>query len=383
LRALVGLGVIALLGGAIAYYWLGARVAGPGAPVPARTADRAPEGISSPPVPADRVASPPAGDAGAVGAASETRPPGTSASAPAEEGAKAYVRSLTDTGASSLPVTAADHFVSGNRRIGLDSGKIIEELTLGELKLDRELRPDSPITVVKGVSQIELASPEKLIADAGGDLDQEIQVLVDDHVETRSVREVLARHADAAGPSISVVKVIDYLQPTTLAELLADAGESGLGWDDMIRVIKGRYRAEAATVADLLAGIEGVREDSIFYVHSVRPTDTQGVWGIIHRGLIDNFARGMAVRRGENVETFRVEIPRDADERRDDHSSSFLGKLIDEKSSTSAVYNFRAGRMTRNPDHIVPGSEIVIINFSPDELVSIYQHFLRLRAHAT
>ena len=99
--------------------------------------------------------------------------------------------------------------------------------------------------------------------------------------------------------------------------------------------------------------------------------------GVLHiieqEGLIENFARGMAVRRGEEINRYQVEIPRDADERESDSSSSFLGRLIYEKTVRSYVYNFKNNRMGQNPDRIRPGQEIVIINFHPDELAAIYR----------
>ena len=109
----------------------------------------------------------------------------------------------------------------------------------------------------------------------------------------------------------------------------------------------------------------------------MQPTDEQGIWGIVQFGLIENFARGMAVRRGEEIETYTVQIPKDADERLDDQSSSFLGRLIDRKTKDSYVYNYRENRMGRNPDTIYPGQEIVIINFEPGELEAIFEHFAR------
>ncbi len=41
----------------------------------------------------------------------------------------------------------------------------------------------------------------------------------------------------------------------------------------------------------------------------------------------------------------------------------------------SYVYNYKQNRMGRNPDYVAPGQEIVIINFEPGELISIYKHF--------
>lgn len=310
------------------------------------------------------------------------QPHAESSAADAERHAKAFVDKLKKSASTSLSATNADHFVSSRQAIKINAKRIVEELSLKDLKLDNTLRQHTPITLVKEVPQIDLSSPEKLIADAAGNLEKKIQILAGDEVQTVSVREALKRHG-SAGSAVSVVKVMEYLEPTTLSELLAQAPSSSEGWGHMVRVIKGRYRPEVARVADLLAGIKGVTEDSVFYVHSVRDGDTQGVWGIIHDGLIQNFARGMAIRRGEDIDTYKVHIPQDADEREADNSSSFLGRLIDDKARNSVVYNFRLGRMSRDPDYIAPGNEIVIINFSPDELVSIYKHFLNLQSHAS
>ena len=60
----------------------------------------------------------------------------------------------------------------------------------------------------------------------------------------------------------------------------------------------------------------------------------------------------------------------------EDRSSSYLGKMIDDKTKESYVYNFKENRMGRNPDEIHPGQEIVIVNFKPQELIDIYQHFI-------
>ena len=89
-----------------------------------------------------------------------------------------------------------------------------------------------------------------------------------------------------------------------------------------------------------------------------------------------NFAQGMAIRRGKQVNTYKIDIPRDADELLPDQSSSFLGRLIHRKVAESHVYNFKKNRMGRNPDLITPGQEIVIINFEPEELIAIYKHFV-------
>ena len=328
-----------------------------------------------------------------------------------EAEAKLYVETLTETTPQTIPVDKADHFVTQDHVLSLVPEDTIESVSVGALANDEALKADTPITVVREVEQIETAVPEQLIAEAGGDLDTQLRVLVkyddsqgvveqedaeqnvaeqnvaeqsvveqnvaeqdvveQDVVEQITVREILERILAEPKKPISIVKTVRYFEVMTLRELL-DSEEDA---DTFLNVVTRPYRIEAATLADLLQRQKTENPDTIFYLHTVQPTDEQGIWGIVHFGLIENFARGMAVKRGEKLETYTVRIPRDADERLHDQSSSFLGKLIDRKTEESFVYNFRDSRMGRNPDRIYPGQEIVIIHFEPEELISIYKHF--------
>ena len=325
--------------------------------------------------------------------------------------AKKYVETLTATTPPTIPVDKADHFVTQDSVVSLVPEDSIEGTTLGDLADDDTLTPDTPITVVREVEQIETAVPEQLIADSGGNLDRPLRVVVtyDDAqqiakpsnadedtteptatsqnvaaedtsaqeidersgIEQITVREALERIRTEPGKPLSIIRTVRHFEVMTLRELL-DSEEND---DAFLNVVLRPYRIEAATLADLLRLHKTESPDTISYLHTVQPTDDQGIWGIVHFGLIENFARGMAVRRGEEIETYTVQIPTDADERLEDHSSSFLGKLIDRKTKESYVYNYRENRMGRNPDTIHPGQEIVIINFEPGELEAIYEHF--------
>ena len=315
----------------------------------------------------------------------------TAGSDSAEAEAKKYVETLTNTAPQTISVDRADHFVTEERVISLVPEDTIENVSVEELARDETLSPDTPITVVREVEQIETAVPEQLIADSGGDLDKTLRfqvtyddsqdeaeqedsrpkVVDEDTVAVLTVREALERIRTEPEKPLSVIKTVRYFEVMTLQELL-DREWDG---DGFLTVVTQPYRIESATLADLLQRHKAENPDSIFYLHTVLPTDDQGIWGIIHFGLIDNFARGMAIRRGEDVETYTVEIPRHADERLDDRSSSFLGKLIDRKTKNSYVYNYRENRMGRNPDRIYPGQELVIINFELEELKAIHKHF--------
>lgn len=301
-----------------------------------------------------------------------TPPPGVETQA-VETQAKDYVAKLTETQAEPVPAKRADHFVSKDQIISLLPESTIEFTTPRDLERNKALKPDTPITIIREAEQVEIASPEKIIAEAGGDLNRKVKILDSGEVRELTVREVLQRYAAKPDDPISIVKKIQYFEITTPAEIGRD---ESLKPDQEIKIITKPYRLEAATIAELLIREGKFDPDSIFYVRTVRESDDQGIWGIIHDGIVTNFARGMAIRRGRQIDTYKVDIPRDADELLRDQSSSFLGKLIYRKTQESHVYNFERNRMGRNPDHVTPGQEIVIINFEPEELISIYKHFV-------
>ena len=290
-----------------------------------------------------------------------------------ENQAKAYITKLTKTQAEPIPAKNADHFVSKDQIISLLPESAIEFTTPKDLERNPALKPDTPITVIREAEQIETVSPEKIIAEAGGDLNKIVKVVDGDEVRELTVREVLQRYADNPDQPISVVKTIQYFEITTPGEIAQD---KTLAPDQELRIITKPYRLEAATIAELLMREGKYNPDSIFYVRTVRNTDDQGIWGIIHDGIMSNFAQGMAIRRGKEVNTYKVDIPRDADELLQNQSSSFLGRLIHRKTAESYVYNFKKNRMGQNPDQVSPGQEIVIINFEPEELIGIYKHFV-------
>ena len=334
------------------------------------------------------VAGSPKSDGAAAQDAADTAP---SDSAEVEAEAKKYVETLTDTAPQTIAVDQADHFVTEERVISLVPEDTIENVSVEELARDETLSPDTPITVVREVEQIETAVPEQLIADSGGDLDKTLRfqvtyddsqdeaeqkdsrpkVVDEDTVAELTVREALERIRTEPDKPLTVIRTVRYFEVMTLKELL----DSTRGDDAFLNVVTQPYRIASATLADLLQREKEKNPDAIFYLHTVQDTDDQGIWGIVHFGLMDNFARGMAIRLRDDVETYTVEIPRDADERLDDQSSSFLGRMIDGKTKDSFVYNYRDSRMGRNPDRIFPGQEIVIIKFESEELISIYTHF--------
>lgn len=109
----------------------------------------------------------------------------------------------------------------------------------------------------------------------------------------------------------------------------------------------------------------------IFYIHSVNKLDRQGLWGIMQRGLTETFAKGIKV----DHRLLKAQIPSDADERLWDDSSSFLGNMLNRKVNETLVYNYQQGLLGADPNVIQPGQQLVIVRFSEDELIQIYNHF--------
>ncbi|MDZ7839535.1 MAG: hypothetical protein U5R46_01760 [Gammaproteobacteria bacterium] len=195
-------------------------------------------------------------------------------------------------------------------------------------------------------------------------------------VQSAATRDPRPEDADAEGA--------DTVPPqTSSAEAgdspVSDAPETAAADASQARVDLPLSEETPVTIAELLGAEDAMASDAVFYVHTVRPDDDLGIWGIVHDGITENFAEGVAVHRGDSVETYRVDIPSDADQLDADQSSSFLGKIIYDKSRKTYVYNYRTDRLGRNPDLIMPGQEIVIVSFTPEELIEIYKYFARDR----
>ena len=385
----------------------------PGVEAPPLVAARGEVSDATPPTvtPAEAAATgvPEAPPAASVAALAPPAP----ASEPArvEQEARQYIETLTEPAVEPLPVARADNFVRPDQEISMVPLSAAESTTLEALKQDPTLAPDTPITVVRTVEQVEASSPQRVIAESEGNLDAPIRVLGEDRtIKETTVREVLEEHRKEPSRPIMVVREVEHYEITTVAKLEEEmkreqatagapattpsAGETVTAASTdtpteaspvepltrTLRVIREPYKVSRATVAEILKSRnKPVTPDSVFYVRTVRPGDDQGIWGIVQEGIIENFARGVALRRGEEINTFQVDIPRDADELEKDRSSSFLGRMIYDKSRESYVYNYRLNRMGQSPDQVYPGQELVIIQFQPEELVSIYRHFVEQR----
>jgi len=286
------------------------------------------------------------------------------------EEARHYISEITEHDDDPVEVDNADHFVSSDEPIILFPDREFEIHTLKDLR--DNLEPGAPLTIVREQEQVEMTSSHELLADSGGDLAVVVKVLEGGELKEKTVEDIIENHPDPASP-ISVIRKTESLEVTTLAELDAD---ENLPEDRPIKVIREPYRLQTTTVAELLMGEQVVDKNAVFYVRNVIEGDVQGLWGIVHNGLVKNFASGIAIRRGQEIRNYQLDIPAGADERLADQSSSFLGQMIDRKTRESYVYNYQQGIMGKNPDLVRPGQEVVIIGFTPEELYQIYEHFV-------
>ncbi|MGB0205364.1 MAG: hypothetical protein ACPF9K_09980 [Neptuniibacter sp.] len=114
----------------------------------------------------------------------------------------------------------------------------------------------------------------------------------------------------------------------------------------------------------------------VYFIHAVNEGDDEGLWGIIQHGLMRTFTEGLNLPGMDK--TVYAEIPKEADEKLADKRSSFLGKILKNKVDRTYIYNYQQGILGENPDLIKPGQQLIIVTFTEQELIGIYNHFVNL-----
>lgn len=280
------------------------------------------------------------------------------AEAALEEEAKSYVEQLGEPSEEPIQMESAAGFASPQQTVESRADPADDSVSQGE-----------PRDIEGGGAESESveAAVDSPDSETGDDVKRT-------EVEASEAPTVSAESAPADADAVAPTEASEVAESDAAA---AGDGDTGPSEGGTPRVDLPLTEQSPVTLAELLGPEETIPSDAVLYVHTVTPRDTEGIWGIVHEGILQNFARGVAVHRGESTETYQVDIPEDADERRPDNSSSFLGRLIHEKTRQSYVYNYETERVGRDPDLIFPGEEIVIVSFTPDELVSVYKHFVR------
>lgn len=191
-------------------------------------------------------------------------------------------------------------------------------------------------------------------------------------VETIQTTLEAADNAQAQGVQTSTLVVKQPLVSATTAEP-----------DQMMKLISEENVIQTKTLSpgdkirlkELLSNPD-MAAGSVFYIHAVTPNDMQGLWGILQRGLTNTFREGIKLS-GDNGQTLIADIPELADEVLENQRSSFLGEFLYSKVNDIYIYNYQQGMLGQDPNLIKPGQQLVIVSYSEDELIKIYQHFTR------
>ncbi len=271
-----------------------------------------------------------------------------------------------------IDLERADHFVSAQTVLAKKERQIIITTPKALLE-DPSLGPESEIKVLIEEEKIVITTPRQLLKNRTIHPDSPIRILREDGeiVET-TPSELLADQSITADTPIKIIQKEEKVIVATPSELQKIFPTP----ETPIKVLVEKP-GEALTLAQILPEEQEGEEDT-FYVHTVTRQDTQGIWGIIQHGLMDQFLKGIPVSMTQDASekrVLRLEIPEAADEPRENGFSSYLGRILDRKTKESFVYNYASGRMGRNPDYISPGQELVVSRFSRKELVDIYKHF--------
>lgn len=264
-----------------------------------------------------------------------------------------------------------DQFVRADSIIALPR---LEErvTTLEELMADDSLEDDTPLTL-NYTEESRQQTTINEIAKREEDHIAPVTVVTESGEEiTAPLTELLKR--DDVDATVTEIRRVDKQRQITAGEL----ADYGIDKDQEMHVTINRGVQELA-IKDIL-GDDMVSDNSLLYLHRVTEADRQGLWGIIQTGLIDKFRRGMHIDGLGRQSTVSVTIPADADEPLPDGFSSFLGSILNGKTTTSYVFNFKTHSMGRDPNLIYPGQQLILITFTADELREIYLYFAERRS---
>ena len=291
--------------------------------------------------------------------------------------ADAFVEDLVKTPPRKISASEISHFVAPDQKILLPGGLKYKEVAIRDLAEQTGVGENEPITIIINDKQLEYRTVRELLNQAANEPDAEFNLLVDEEHITRYTSEQLRREYDGHLDETVTVMVLKPRQQVTTARELREKNAP----ETIVRIVQSDSSKESdtvTTVSEMLHGLKGNDEGDVYHVHTVRDNDSQGLWGIIHDGLVENFAQGIALNRGESVHKYRINIPRHADEMIDSQTSSYLGKKIHDKTRESYRYNHSKQRMGTDPNTIHPYQELVITRFTSEELVQIYEHFVNV-----
>ncbi|WP_430009959.1 hypothetical protein [Methylophaga lonarensis] len=303
------------------------------------------------------------------------------------------------------PQPAIEH----SERVIQDAQRFVENLVMEDSEenvvvteeQDAFARLDSTISVPD--QEKRQTTVEALISDKTLDANTPLTLEYTEQIEQKTTLSALEKSRDE---KISEVTIVTEQGQSLTAPLFQLLEREDLDPDAPITLIEQRQQTREITAGELAgSGIKadqdvtatinrGMRQfalrdiipdsdipdNTLYYLHRVTEQDRLGLWGIIQSGLIEQFRKGLRIEGvGYNRDLIRVTIPADADQPLPSGLSSFLGRVLFDKVKTSYIYNFNTQTMGQNPNLIYPGQELIVIQFSQEELRDIYLFFAEQR----
>jgi hypothetical protein len=288
-----------------------------------------------------------------------------------EQEAGAFVEALApaQTESATTLTESDDQFIRHDGTVSLPNLET-RNTTIKQLLTDQNLSADTKVTL-NYIAKEEIKTSLAELANTTEDHTVVITIITSDGTSvTAPLAELLNQDNVDNSAAITYIKETPISMQLTIGEL----AESGVDADqNLIAIIN--HGTQEIIIKEIVQSDE-LADSALFYLHRVSERDRQGLWGIIQAGLIAKFREGLHLEGiSSNKDLMHVTIPADADEKLTSGLSSFLGKLLNTKVTSSYIYNFSTETMGRDPNIVHPGQQLVLIHFSANELKQVYQFF--------
>lgn len=311
--------------------------------------------------------------------------------------AQEHIEKLTtDSKEQVLDITSADNFVTGEQLLAMPTMEA-ENITIEKVTLEPAAQPSAATSEPSANQSTNQASSQPATAETSAPESTPQQVATETvqstteptRVEVKRVMEaVKERLANDSDTLVQPVEPASQLVQGTAESLKSQSIVVTQGTAPVVQfeatTETGNVEVSRAPTGTSLRPGQRIRlqellsdpdlaAGTVFYIHAVSPNDEQGLWGILQHGLIKTFAQGIELKESGRVLT--AEIPMLADETLENRRSSFLGEFLYQKVNDTYVYNYQQGMLGQDPNLIKPGQQLIIVSYTEDELISIFNHF--------
>ncbi len=303
------------------------------------------------------------------------------------EAAKEHIEKLTtESQEQVLDITKADNFVTGEQLLKMptmESEQIaIEQVSSGQVESSMVTDSSSATEGPSVTNPVQSATVSTTEVTQTHSSEQMVETVRKQQTDPSATDVIVTQVVDAGSKVIQGAAAAIQSQSVVVTQGAAPAVSFESAQIEATNLEVTRV-AEAQTGRSLRPGqrirLQELLSDpdlaagTVFYIHAVSPTDEQGLWGILQRGLIQTFAQGIELKQSGRLLT--AEIPMLADETLENRRSSFLGEFLYQKVQDTYVYNYQQGMLGQDPDLIKPGQQLIIVSYSENELISIFNHF--------